>query len=165
MTSRDRYNAAHKLWFAQEYPGAFKDGHYTPPLYPKIETANGLTTAIINHLKFTGNYGNRINVAGRMIGGITKTESGATFNDRRWIKSSTKKGTEDIDAILFKNPVKFEVKVGRDKQSEKQQEHQKKIERAGGKYFIVRTMEDYFEIFDRLERIYNESNFHQCNLF
>lgn len=145
-----RYQQSHEKWFAQEYPATYKDGHYCPPKYYDVATSGGLTNTIINFATWEGHYGNRINVMGRKIGGIVKTESGATFDDTRWIKSSTKKGTEDIDMILFTRPTKIEIKIGPDTQKHKQREQQRKIERAGGRYFIIKTIEEWYALYDRL---------------
>lgn len=145
-----RYQQSHEKWFAQEYPATYKDGHYCEPKYPDVSKANGLTTAIINYATWEGHYGNRINVIGRQIGGIVKTESGGTFDDRRWIPSSTKKGTSDINMVLFKQPVSVEIKIGRDTQKPEQVKQQRKIERAGGRYFIIKTIDQWYALYDRL---------------
>lgn len=147
---KERYQQAHEKWFAQEYPATYKDGHYCQPKYYDVNTSGGLTNVIINFATWEGHYGNRINVMGRKIGGITTTESGAKFDDTRWIKSSTKKGTEDIDMILFTRPIKIEIKIGRDSQKHKQREQQRKVERAGGRYFIIKTIDEWFALYDRL---------------
>lgn len=151
MTPRHRYNAAHLAYQTRTYPSVVRDGHYTAPKYPRVLTSNGLTTFIINHMLWTGHFANRINVQGRMIGKIVTTQSGARFDDRRMIKSATKKGTADIDCIFHKRPVKIEVKIGRDTMSDKQIEYQGKVQSAGGVYIVVKTVEDYLKFYDTFE--------------
>lgn len=141
------YQDVYEAHFKTLYPAAHRNGHFTPHKMPNCGTANGLTSYIIDHLTWTGHYANRINVMGRQIGGITKTASGATFDDRKFIKASTKKGSEDIDCIIFKRPVKFEVKLGADYQKDKQKEHEAKVKRAGGDYRIIKTVDDYLNYY------------------
>lgn len=109
-----------------------------------------MQNAIVNYLNWTGNYGNRINVEGRLINKSTTTVSGAIFEDKKRIKSSTKKGTADIDCLINKKPVKLEVKIGKDYQKEHQKKEEDRIKKAGGYYFIVKTMDDFYKIYDEM---------------
>jgi hypothetical protein len=144
------YHEAHERWFQREYPHAYKDGHYTPKKkIPDVTTANGIASYIIDHAAWTGNYANRINVMGRVVGGITRTQSGATFDDRKFIKSSTKTGTPDIDLLINGTSIKPEIKIGRDSESVKQEKQAGRIERAGGLRPIFRSIDDYFDIYYR----------------
>jgi hypothetical protein len=147
----ERYKLAHRANFKLLYPNAWDDGHYTPPIPPKVMTSNGLTKAIVNYLGWAGAYANRINTMGRRVGGIEITSSGLRLKSDKWIKSTTKSGTPDIDCIINGRPVKIEIKIGRDVQSESQKRSQKMIERAGGKYFIVKTIDEFFQIYDSLK--------------
>jgi hypothetical protein len=92
MNWKTHYQQAHAANFIENYPSAWKDGHYTPPKYPDPTKTNGLTQIVQNFLTWSGHYANRINVSGRQIGGFTRTAAGNIFDDRKWIKSSTKKG-------------------------------------------------------------------------
>ena len=134
-----RYRDAHESWFKAEYPNTYKDGHYTgmEPEQPDVGTANGLQTFIVNYLDWNGGYGNRINTMGRQING-------------KWIKGSTKKGTGDVSGIVNGKAITFEVKIGRDKPSDKQLLQQSRIKRAGGEYFFVKTVQEFFEYYDGL---------------
>lgn len=142
------YHAAHAQWFQREYPHSFKDGFYTPKnKVPDVTTANGLASFIIDHCAWTGNYANRVNVMGRQIGGITKTRSGATFDDRKFIKASTKKGTADVDILIKGVNIKCEIKIGADSQSPDQQKQEAKIKQAGGIYVIWGSVDQYLDYF------------------
>ena len=132
------------------YPNAWRDGHYSPPVPPKVATSNGLTKAIVSYLGWMGAYGNRINTMGRRIGGTEITESGMRLKTDKWIKSSTKSGTPDIDCIINGMSVKIEIKIGRDIQSKAQERAQQMIERAGGKYYIVKTIDEFFDLYDKI---------------
>lgn len=143
------YLAAHEQWFKSEYPNAHKDGHMPDKKVPAVDTANGMASYIIDHAAWTGNFANRINVQGRQIGGFTRTQSGQVFDDRKFIKAATKKGTEDVDCIFNGVTVKLEIKIGSDRQSEDQKKQEARVKKAGGHYFLVRSIDDYIDIYLR----------------
>lgn len=137
MTNKQRYNAAHKIWFAQNYPTAFKDGFYAEPNMPVVTKANGLTTFVCNYLNWLGHRATRINVSGRKVGD-------------KWIRSSTRKGTADISATVKGKSVMLEIKIGRDKASEFQLAEQIKERNAGGVYEFVSSVDEFFLIYDSI---------------
>lgn len=151
MTWKDRYHAAHKQDFEKRYPTAFKDGHYFKPTMPKVSTSNGLTNAICNFINWNGGIGNRINVSGRLVGGQETTASGATFEKKKWIKSSTLKGTADIDATLpnGKN-AKIEIKVGKDRPRPEQIKMQERYRNIGVTYEFISDMDQFLALYDLL---------------
>jgi hypothetical protein len=134
-----RYQQAHEAWYRLEYPLGYNAGHYQgmEPSAPDVGASGGLTSFIVNYLDWTGNYGNRINTMGRKIGD-------------KWIKGATKKGTGDISGIVNGRHVTWEVKIGSDRPSDKQLLQQSKIKRAGGEYFFVATVGEFFCQFDGL---------------
>lgn len=131
---KDIFESAHKVWFQQQYPSAWKDGHYIPSRLPDVTTANGMASYIVDHCAWTGNYANRINVMGRQING-------------KHIKSSTKKGTPDVDILINSVPIKAEIKINKDSQSDAQIKQQAAITKAGGNYYIFKSIDDYLDIF------------------
>ena len=137
MINKQRYSAAHKIWFAQNYPIAFKDGYYAEPKMPVVSTANGLTTFITNYLNWLGHRATRINVSGRKVGD-------------KWIRSSTRKGTADISATVKGRSVQIEIKIGKDKPSEFQLAEQIKERKAGGVYEFVGSVDEFFMLYDNL---------------
>jgi hypothetical protein len=141
------YLAAHEAWFAKEYPMAYKNGHYIPHKLPAVDTANGLATYVLDHCLWTGNYGNRINVMGRQIGGITRTQSGAVFDDRKYIKSSTKKGTSDLQIVIQGISAAVEIKIGSDTQSPDQIKQEARIKKAGGQYMVWKSVDHYLDYY------------------
>lgn len=133
---KDRYNAAHREFSQRKYPQAYKDGFYTKPKMPKVNTANGLTTFICNYLMWVNGFGNRINTMGRQVNG-------------RWIKSSTALGTADITAMLPNGKTVFlEIKVGADRPRPEQLAMQKKIRGIGGVYEFISTPDQFFQLYD-----------------
>lgn len=137
MTYKERYESAHENWFKEEYPESYRSGYYLIPKMPKIATANGLTTFIMNYVKWEGYRATRINVAGRQIKG-------------KWIPSSTRKGTADISATIKGRSIMLEIKVGRDKPREEQLQEQERERKAGGCYEFISTPEQFFELYDKI---------------
>ncbi|MBL7738692.1 MAG: hypothetical protein JNK14_05695 [Chitinophagaceae bacterium] len=150
MTPAARYNEAHRLWFMQQYPQTFKDGHYCPPKMPNVTKSNGLTTFIINYITWIGCRATRINTMGRLIETPVRQASGISLMTKKYMKSSTRKGSADISSTIRGRSVMFEIKTGKDRPSEYQLAEQARERRAGGVYEFIRTPEDFFMIIDSL---------------
>ncbi len=148
MTFKQRYQAAHEQWFKIEYPHAYKDGYYLEPKYPKVDAANGLTTFICNFLHWKGHRATRVNVSGRLVDAKEKQASGNVIGVKKWIPSSTRKGTADISATIKGRSVMIEIKVGRDKPRPDQLSEQIRERNAGGIYEFISTPEQFFELYD-----------------
>ena len=117
------------------------------------KTANGLTKCIVSCLKLSGWQAERINTMGRPIDN-TRVVTDCIGRKKRigsvqWIPSGSTPGSADISATVAGRSVKIEVKIGADRQSEKQKEYQRKVEAAGGIYIIVRTFDEFLEWYDR----------------
>jgi len=134
---KERYNEAHKAWFQEQYPNAWKDGLYSPPPMPTITKANGLTKYITNFLFWKGHRATRVNVQGRIIKG-------------KWIPSSTRKGTADISATIKGRSVMIEIKVGSDRPRPEQIQEQERERRSGGIYEFIRTAHEFLELYDKV---------------
>jgi hypothetical protein len=147
---KDRYLQAHENYFKEQYPNAYRNGHYTAPKMPIVAKANGLTTFIINYLTWNGFRATRINVSGRLIDGVEKTASGAVLTTKKWMRSTTRKGTADISATINGRSVMIEIKVGKDKPSEHQLLEQARERKAGGIYEFCSSPEEFFKIYDKV---------------
>ena len=150
MTNKQRYSAAHKIWFAQNYPTAFKDGFYAEPKMPVVTKANGLTTFVCNYLNWLGHRATRINVSGRLVDGVEKQVSGVSLTTKKWIPSTTRRGTADISATIKGRSVMIEIKIGADKASEFQIAEQIKERNAGGIYEFIKDVDSFFKLYDYL---------------
>ena len=135
--SKQRYQQAHEKWFSTEYPNAYRNGHYTHPKMPQVAKANGLTNFIINYVNWMGYRATRISTTGRKIGD-------------KWIKGTTRRGTADISMTVNGRSAMIEVKIGKDKASEHQLKEQERERKAGGIYEFCSTVEEFFEIFDKV---------------
>jgi hypothetical protein len=147
---KERYHQAHEKYFKHKYPNAYKDGHYTLPKMPIVAKTNGLTTFIINYLTWQGFRATRINVSGRLVDGIEKTASGAVLTTKKWMRSTTRKGTADISATINGRSVMIEIKIGKDRPSEHQILEQQRERKAGGIYEFCSSPEEFFEIYDKI---------------
>jgi hypothetical protein len=148
MTYKERYQKAHEEYFKIKYPNAYKDGYYLDPKVPKVDSANGLTTFICNYLAWLNHRATRINVSGRLVDGVEKQPSGAKIGVKKWIPSSTRKGTADISATIKGRSVMLEIKVGSDRPRPEQLTEQARERRAGGIYEFIKTPEEFFYLYD-----------------
>lgn len=148
MNYIERYKIAHEEWFKIKYPNAYKDGFYLDPKIPKINESNGLTTFICNYLSWREHRATRINVSGRLVDSKEKQASGVTLGVKKWIKSSTRKGSADISATIKGRSVMIEIKVGKDKPREDQLLEQERERKAGGLYEFIKTPDEFFELYD-----------------
>lgn len=136
----DRYEAAHKEWFATMYPNAFKDGFYPgmEPDWPDVGTGNGLNKFMENYLTWKGHRATRVNVEGRQL------------QDGTRIKSATRKGSADISSTINGRSCQFEGKAGRDKPRPEQIREQQLERKAGGVYEFINSPEQFFEVYDKV---------------
>jgi hypothetical protein len=79
-----------------------------------------------------------------------------TVGSLTWIPGTGTKGSADISATIQGRSVKIEIKIGRDRQSQAQLDYQADIERAGGIYVIIKTLEDFFQWFDNFLLTFNK---------
>ena len=137
MTWNDRYRIAHAEHCKRKTPIAFEaSGGMTMKVnYPCVTKANGLTLAIENYLLWSGHRCTRVNVTGRVING-------------RHIFSSTRKGSSDLSSTIRGRSVMWEIKIGNDKPSPHQLKEQALEREAGGEYFFVKTIHEFFDIYD-----------------
>lgn len=106
----------------------------------KPETANQITANIIRVVNMQPKcVAARINVVGIFDKNIgTHRKSNAT------------KGVEDVVCCVYGLYVGFEVKAGNDMQSEYQKRREFEIKRAGGKYYIIRSTDEFLQIFTQI---------------
>lgn len=160
--TKERYNEAHKAWFQEQYPNAWKDGLYSPPPMPSVAKANGLTKYITNFLFWKGHHAERTNTMGTPVkktyekfdifsNKLVKIDNGIT-----WRKSNTTKGSSDIKGHIkskkTKYPIPFyiEVKINKDTMSDDQIKYQNQINKTGAFYFIVKNVDDFLRCYDYL---------------
>lgn len=166
LSMQQRYQQAHRRWFAEQYPAATKDGHYLAPKYPSVDTSNGLTDLVQNYLKWMGHHQVRTNNIGR-----SRVKMAPKFNimsgkveqviiGQQYLKSTTKKGQQDIDCNLkhpdhkYGIPWKIEIKckATRDRQSDDQVAFAARVQETGAVYSVIRTDADFFSQYDGLLR-------------
>ncbi len=106
------------------------------------KTTNALTAAIMDFLKFNGNYSNRINCTGlmrRINGEMTYTPS------------STRKGVADIHAIINGKHCSIEVKCAatKDRMSIDQHKERQRVEASGGIYYVAIDMTSFIDWYNK----------------
>lgn len=116
---------------------------YRPMKKYQTSTANGLTKAVVDFLNFSGHFASRINNTGTWV------KERGNPNGGFYRPSTQTKGIADISANINKggiaHAVWIEVKIGKDRMSTAQYEFKEKVERAGAKYWVIKSFDDFFE--------------------
>ena len=139
MNPKQLYFDKHLKWYTINRPQVVASGNYLSPKYPKVDTANGLTTFVENYIIWDGYRATRISSSGRMVGG-------------KYIPGRTRKGTADLSATIKGRTVMLEIKVNKDRPSEYQLREQQMERAAGGVYEFVRTPEEFILIYEKILR-------------
>lgn len=127
------YNEAHALKYPNIPPECRARYKFTD------KTANGLTAAIIAHLKYKGYFAARINTTG-------------VYDPRRglWRTTSAQRGMADVSAIINGRSVQIEIKAGSDRPRADQIKVQADVQAAGGVYEFVHNFTEYMALYNRL---------------
>lgn len=136
----------------------FPDAYRPKPSYTD-KTSNGLTKCIIDFLNFSGHQAERISSSGRMIDNrkIVTDSMGfmKTIGSTKWIPGTSTSGTADISSVVS-TPTrpglswKIEVKIGKDRQSDKQKQYQARVQAAGGIYTIAKDFTGFLYDYDAI---------------
>ena len=162
--SKQRLTDAKTDFLKSKYP------NFPPAYFPETKytdkTANGLTKCVIEYLNNSGHQAERISSTGRVID-TSKVVTDVigrqrTVGSTKWIKGTSTNGTADISSTINVTisgipvglSVKWEVKIGKDRQSNDQKKYEKDVKTAGGYYFIIKTIEDFFDKYDRMMNFY-----------
>lgn len=124
-----------------------------------LTTANGLQAAIVRWCEAHGYQAERVNVMGIPIDNRKIVTDVVGFQKQigsiEYRPSGSKKGSADVHASLplrgsngYAVSCKFEVKIGKDRQSEAQKSYQQEVEKSGGVYVIIRSFEEFLEWWD-----------------
>lgn len=136
-------------------PAAFEaSGGYNMLTKPYSDkTTNGLTKCILDFLNFSGHWAVRINVQGQAR--IKRTPKFNIISGKmeyrekvHYTKSTTKRGTPDINSIIFGRSVQIEVKAGKDRLRDVQIGQGTLIEEAGGIWYVATNMPDFLEFYN-----------------
>lgn len=79
---------------------------------------------------------------------------GRYFNGQ-WVKDSGMKGTADLHGIYNGRALRIEIKckATKDRQRPDQKIYQRKVEKAGGAYLIVREFKDFFDYINQSRNV------------
>lgn len=100
--------------------------------------ANGLTKMIVEYITYIGGFASRTQSQGQYR---KDSFSGKGI----YTKGTTKKGLADITAVLNGYALSIEVKIGKDRQSDKQKKVEQQVLSAGGLYFIAKDFASTYE--------------------
>lgn len=140
--------------FIAKHPGFPEYG--IPRSKVKVNGANSLTQAVKKFLILSGHQCERISTSGRVIDDSKVVENvlgqKMKIGSSRYIKGTGTRGSADLSSIINGKSVKWEIKFGKDRQSLAQKEYQKTVERAGGYYFLIHSLDEFMEIYNGLTK-------------
>lgn len=121
-------------YFEWKYRNSTIPDHYRVKPHFRDDTSNGLAKCIEVWTKVNNAFYQRQNSQGQ-------------FDPRlgRWRKSGTTAGIADVQVTHKGRVYNFEIKIGRDHQSDRQKAVENRIKSAGGHYAIVKSFDDFFK--------------------
>jgi hypothetical protein len=125
-----------------------------PSCFSKSTTTNGLTACVIKYIELLGWGAERTGNEGRVIDNtkvVTDTVGmKRTIGSVDRIKSSGKKGTSDIKAVIQGRFVAIEIKNAKtkDRISKAQAQYANQVVKSGGIYKVITTLEEAIEWLD-----------------
>lgn len=141
----------------KRFPAVFAKGeaYYSDKLKVKPPKSTAQLEALIaEFVKLSGQHSQRVKTSGtyrskktevtNVIGRTTVVDTG------KYTPSQATLGASDMVIVLYSVAVYIEVKIGKDTQSDKQKDFQQSVERANGYYFIVKTLNGFYELWNEL---------------
>jgi len=116
-------------------------------------TANGLTKCVIEFLMLSGHFAERVNTMGtardnrKVVTDVLGRKK--TIGSIVWTKTNAVKGSADVHSEINVNingqkipiSVKWEIKIGKDRQSQDQKNYESKVTN----YFIIKSFDDFYK--------------------
>ena len=144
---KNLYLANHR----QKFPSIPENCRCTPAAWTG-KPSNALTRKVIDFLRLSSHWAERVSNTGRMVDNrktfVDVAGRARTIGTVSWIKGSGTRGTSDIHASIAGRSVFIEIKTGADKMSAHQVEYAQKVRNAGAEYWIVRTFGDFLLQYD-----------------
>jgi hypothetical protein len=130
---------------------SFPDAYRVTPKYTD-KTANGLTKCIVDYLNYSGHMASRVNNMGTWRADKSNINGGfyTPSNQIKGIADITSCVNVKITGIPVGISVWWEVKIGKDVQSDAQKAFAERVEASGGHYYIVKTFEDFLQKYTAL---------------
>ena len=162
MTPKQLYEEKRLKWYAANRPHAVASNLVPAVKFPKVETANGLTTYCIDILNWDGHHAERTNnmgVARKKSHQRFDIFTGKTYEVTTGIeytKGGGVNGTTDIKGHFispnhkFPIPIYIEIKAGKDRVSDDQKEYEQKVTSTGALHCYVRKPEDFVSFYNYL---------------
>jgi len=119
--------------------------HAVPRKVFTDKTANGLTSAILAYCELSGAFAQRSGSEGRYRQGATVVDAvGRTRVMKGSYLPGLNVGQGDLQIVLAGRIYSVEIKIGKDRQSEKQKDFESRLTSSGGIYAIVHSWEEFY---------------------
>lgn len=150
---KKRYHETHKLNCQREFPNVWKEGHYAPLRskdLPDVTTHSGLVKFMTNMINWLGGNVHSHNVVTRVSDKIVVEESGNSFTDKRYTKSSRKGIADVVGTLRDGTSIQLDAKIGRDVPRTDQLKEQIRQRKAKGIYEFIHSTDEFFNVVDPL---------------
>lgn len=127
-----------KDYFSWKYQGSTIPEHCRVKPKFRDDTANGLAGCLNAWCKVNNAFFQRNNSQGQYDSRL-----------KIWRRSGSTKGIADTQVTYRGNVYNFEIKIGRDKQSDAQKQVQYQIESAGGHYAVIKSFDEFLNEINR----------------
>lgn len=130
--------------FIGENKGAFPNKYWRQKK-TQNKVTNDITCSIIRVIVLSGGVAFRVNTSGIpfIVGGKPLTKNGKLI-----YRKSKNKGAADIRCIYRGASIDIEIKSDKDKLSKDQQAFRDKVIAAGGRYWEVRSMDEFYTLWN-----------------
>jgi hypothetical protein len=144
-------NIALREWTATQYPAV--PLHALPKPTHSDKTANDLAKAIKAYCDMMGVMCQRTGNEGRYRPGETVVDVvGRTrMMKGTWLPGQNN-GQGDLHIVLKGMSHWLEIKIGKDRQSDKQKDFEAMVKRSGGTYDIVKSWDDFFKTYTKWKK-------------
>ena len=131
-----------QLQAKQRYPLPVKEYFYSQTGHRQY-LSKFLESVITKLVNKSGNFAKKVETTGAKI----KTKTGKEI----YVKAGHKvKGEPDVMTIIDGRTIYFEVKVGSDRLSTDQANMISRLEQAGARVYVVKTVDDFFNIYEKI---------------
>lgn len=157
--NKARLTEHHLRDMAVKYPNV--PSHCIPMKTWSDSSANGLTKCVVDFLNYEGHQAERISTMGTFKEAKKVTDLDGKIlqvGKGMFIPTNGTKGSADISSTINVTihgvevgiSVKWEVKIGKDRQSQDQKNYEEKVKAAKGHYYIIKSFDEFIDIYDAL---------------
>jgi len=153
---KERLSELRRADLNARYPEAMKTGAFDFRYEVKApKSAAQMEKLIVEFLKLKGHHAQKVTTTG-VYRDNRKVVTDAvgfqrTIGSGTWTSGTSTKGAADIQSVIHGISFSIEVKFSKgDRQRPEQKKFEADVKRAGGQYHIVRDLDEFLELYDKI---------------